>query len=87
MSHAWAPAASYCGAMNSAASQSRSARCDGHSPCEPRSASVFDSPVPKNCRQLRLTNARAVSGFCVDTSQFARSRRVARRPPVFERRP
>ena len=57
--------------MNSAASQSSSSGWVGHSPCEPRSSSVFDSPVPKNCRQARLTNARAVSGF--------RARRASRR--------
>ena len=68
--------------MNSAASQSSSSRCVGHSPCDPRSSSTFDSPVPKNSRHVRLTNVRAVSGLSRATSQFARSRRVARSPFV-----
>lgn len=62
---------------NSEASESSSSGCVGHSPCEPRSSSTFDNPVPKYCRQVRLTNTRGVSGLSFDTSQFARSRRVA----------
>ena len=34
--------------------------------------------MPKNWRHRRLTKTRAVSGFCGETSQLARSRRVAR---------
>ena len=40
------------------------------------------SPCRRTARHMRLTNARAVSGFSGETSQFARSSRVARRPPV-----
>ena len=49
--------------MNSHASQSSSSGCDGGSPCEPRSSSVFDRPMPKNCFQSRFIVTRAVSGF------------------------
>ena len=55
--------ACHSGCMNSAASQSSSSGCVGHSPCEPRSSSAFDKPVPKNWRHRRLTKTRAVSGF------------------------
>ena len=56
--------------MNSDASQSSSSGCVGHSPCEPRSSSTFDRPVPKNCRHVRLTN------------DARRQRIVARHQPV-----
>ena len=71
--------------MNSDASQSSSSGCVGHSPWDPRSSSTFDRPAPKSSRHVRLTNVRAVSGLSCDTSQFARSRRVARAPFVSSR--
>ena len=45
-------------------------------------------PVPKNCRQVRFAKTRAVSGFPGETSQLARSRRVAlpRRVELAEKR-
>ena len=46
---ACAPCAWYSGCTNSAASQSSSSGCVGHSPCDPRSSSTFERPVPKNC--------------------------------------
>ena len=71
--------------MNSLASQSSSSRCVGHSPCEPRSSSTLDKPIPNNSRQVRLTKARDVSGFPRETSQLARSSRVARSPFCVQR--
>ena len=82
MSQACVPSACHSGFMNSAASQSSSSGCVGHSPCEPRSSSIFEMPCRRTARHTRLTKTRAVSGFAGETSQFARSSRVARRPPV-----
>src|SRR5436190_15431999 len=49
--------------MNCVASQSRSSRCMGQSPCEPKSCTVLTNPVPKYICQKRFTVTRAVSGF------------------------
>ena len=35
-------------------------------------------PEPKNSLHIRFMKTRAVSGFCGETSQFAKSKRVAR---------
>ena len=64
---------------NSTASQSSTSWCSGVSPCEPRSLSDFDRPVPKSIFQSRLTNTRAVSGLSALVSHSAKSRRVRRR--------
>ncbi len=61
---------------NSVASQSSSSGCDGHSPCEPKSSTVFTSPVPKYICQNRFTVTRAVSGFDGSTSQRANPSRL-----------
>ena len=68
--------------MNSEASQSSNSGWLGHSPCEPKSFSTLERPVPKNCCHIRLAKTLAVSGFSGDTSQLAKSRRLARRLPV-----
>src|SRR3989442_1389486 len=68
--------------MNSTASQSSSSGGVGQSPCEPRSSRLRASPWPKNSFHKRFTKTRAVSGLSAAVSQRARSRRVARRPPV-----
>src|SRR5262249_7977673 len=73
-------AAVWDGVMNSAANQSSNSGCVGHSPWEPKSSSSFERPVPKNDRQVRFTNTRAVSGLSFETNQEARSSRVVRGP-------
>ena len=62
-SQGWVPSACQVGCMNSAASQSSSSGWLGHSPCEPKSFSTLERPVPKNCCHSRLTKTLAVSGF------------------------
>ena len=42
--------------------------------------------MPKNCRHNRFITTRAVSGFSFETSQSARSSRVAGRPGFFTRK-
>ena len=62
----------------SAASQFSSSGWLGHSPCEPKSFTVFTRPVPNIIAQKRFTATRAVSGCCGEASHCARSRRVRR---------
>ena len=67
--------------MNSTASQSSSSGCVGQAPCAPKSSGVATIPWPNAEPQSRLTNTRAVSGLSRETTQRARSSRVARRSP------
>ena len=68
MSQACAPSACHCGCMNSAASQSSSSGCVGHSPCEPRSSSDFgDARCRKTAATAGSRYTRAVSGLSLET--------------------
>src|ERR1700693_5184593 len=48
---------------NSVARKSSNSGFDGHSPCEPKSSTVFTIPVPKYICQNRFTVTRAKRGF------------------------
>src|SRR5436190_20345194 len=65
------------GCMNSHASQSSSAACDGSSQRVPKSSGVLTRPVPKYTCQIRFTNARAVVGDFGSTSHLAKVSRAA----------
>ena len=54
--------------MNSVASQSSSAGCEGDSPLVPKSSGVRTRPVPKSLLQIWFTATRLVSGCCGETS-------------------
>src|SRR5262249_16328831 len=67
------------GAINSAASQSSSAGCDGGRPLRPKSDTVGTIAWPKWRIQIWLTATRAVSGLCVSAIHRARA---SRRPEL-----
>ena len=64
--------------MNSVASQSSSSGCEGHSPCAPKSSTVFTMPVPKYICQKRFTVTRAEQRIAGIDQPFGEAQAIVR---------